>query len=760
MKRLFFLFFCFSTFCVARAQDHYSVVLSDDKGDVKSSITKKEYFGYLTLQNTSDSLLAITDIELTPFVETASGNPANGAVTLNGKAPTESFSVEAGKTVRLEVRCTFSEVGTYQALFSMNVVTNMRKELVSKKFLVSYAKPSRSKTGKKKPFYQVKSIHTAEGTLGNLSVQMVLEDSAGAGGKIAQIEPVIWRMGEGTELQSTSFGPIPISDDSGPLTSDLEFEGKTKFRTLNLDLSGICQPGRYNGKVYLSSDGAESVTAEFTVTAKRSALYAFIFITLGLVLAYVLRLILSVVQPKLKNKQKVALLLKQARAFKDLKEGESDLLSSYTRQVNHLLIRLDTNTPDDFATQLEVLETKEKLFREWVQARRYVYELRPVVLQATLLPKLQQAKDYIGMAGGQVDKGDEMLLPLRNIENDIRKLVQDYVVAESTKLASNAEKELKAAGVDPALIADLKTEVDAIKDLPANTNLELDALKSAFSSVQGHYCNLLIAEMKERLNDLINSPPPPETSAAEWLQVLDIPRKAIQKAEKTDDLPARIRQVNEAARLLLQGITERLEAHKDNMILKKAANAHISDSEVNEAIDAWKSGTALLTKWSSMEFNAALESSEAVMDTAMKLWHPAETTRSGAEAIAPRLASNRTSEFAASGISRRKSLPKILLPADTDFNMEPINLGKIENIETTLKRLKRYILWSDLVSSVLIFAVCAILGLLILWAPNTTWGSFTDILYAVSWGFGVHTASKPPDVSGDIGKFVRKKVIE
>lgn len=759
MKRLLLLVLWVQIGFLAQANTPYTIVLADDKSDVNAAIDKKEYFGYLTLQNTSDTVLNLTDIELTPFVETASGKQAAGEISLNGKNDLTSFAVDPGKTVRLEVRSTFPEEGKYQAVFSMYAVSGKQKTLITKKFLVTYAKAVRSKQGRKKPFYQVKSIHTAEGILGNLSVQMILEDSSGQGGKITQIEPVIWRMGEGTELKSTDYGPIVVSRDSTVLRGPLNFDG-TKFQTLNLDLSQICQPGRYKGEVFLSSDGADSVTAEFTVTARRSGLYALIFITLGLVSAYLLRLILTVLQPKLKNKQKIALMIRQARSFKDLQGEEASVLSGYTRQLSQLLSQLDSGTPADFAAQIEMLEFKEKLFREWVQARRRVNALRPASLQTTLLPVLLQAEEFIANTTSDLETGNPLLSALRKIPVDIRKLVRDHVVEESTELANLAERELKAAGVDAPDIDKLKSDAEAIKELPANSDADLAALKVAFTKVQDRYSSLLIAEMKEQLAQFKSSPPPLDISGKDWLDITAAPIKAIEQADRESDISGRIRHFNEAMRLFLQGITQRMEVYKEALIQKKKYHQpDMSESVIDAAKQAWQSGKDLLAKWGDMELDEALAASGEVMSRAMTMWYPPAVTR-GPESLGNPSLENRAIVSANVADSPGVFFRRTRLPASTDFNLEDTHLGTLENNDDLLKKLKRYILWSDLVSSLLIFAVSAILGLLILWAPNSTWGSFTDILYAVSWGFGIHTATKPPDVSGDIGKFVRKKLVE
>jgi hypothetical protein len=73
----------------------------------------------------------------------------------------------------------------------------------------------------------------------------------------------------------------------------------------------------------------------------------------------------------------------------------------------------------------------------------------------------------------------------------------------------------------------------------------------------------------------------------------------------------------------------------------------------------------------------------------------------------------------------------------------PLPIGGVpitsQDIEKTRRQIGRSILVGDLLFALVVVVIAAVLGVVVLWGGNASWGSETDLMVALLWGLGLHT---------------------
>ncbi|MEM6271342.1 MAG: hypothetical protein AAF998_18045 [Bacteroidota bacterium] len=722
-------------------QNSYAIILADDQGDIRATVYDKAYFGYLTLQNRSDSALAIRELELSPFINVRTGEKQPGILQLDGTPAPPTATLSPGKALRVEFRSELPDTGTYQALLGMAVYGKADTSRISRKIRVQRTKKVRKKVknGGKKPFFRIAQLYNVSGIRGELVAKMVVEDTAGRGGTIAQISPVVWRKKADNSRESLDFGAIQLRNEAGDTIEKITFAPESRRSTVLIDLTNLDLPGSFQGEIYLAADGYQAVSGDFNINSKSSWWVAIALIALGLTVAAGLRYLLTVAQPRLNERQQVSQLAVEISGLlpeeQELRGVEREVLAQLNTQVATLDRQLAYGTVSDLAVRIQVIREKEKVFLAWLGARRPFINLTSEQQKPEWGIELDAAQRYLDVPGGELKTGKELQAKLQTVREkaltaELRHLGQTLVAAIK-----------KDADTGSKLSAEIKTWAALTAQDPPSR----DRLQTAYDALIEGYERQLLQKLERLKRKPLQEVPPDD-----WTRYSAKIDAASAQVEQSEGIAARVSALLHAYRVYLRASLDWTRSQSQGYPAQSPRTAAIVG--LQELDEEWPrlSPSQCLNK-----FSDCLTRLQVAWDLPR---HRGADDESSAQDAIRRLKNT-------ASLTYRATTPRAGETAELFLPPPQSRVPKHADLEETKRRAQdenrsvtQQKLIAELVSTAVVLVISTLLGVLILWIPNATWGNASDIIYALLWGFGLHTVSKSTDITGTVGQFVRGKV--
>jgi hypothetical protein len=549
------------------------------------------------------------------------------------------------------------------------------------------------------------------------------------------LEPVLieYARKEGNARSDTSFKIESV--DPADETIALAAGESKEFR---VKLTGFEGAGEYVGKIRFASAGFRHADATFTVILRESACVAFWMIFLGVMLSVLLRWLTQKVRPRLLERRRLyrlILLLDALRREPARETEEAELLDAMRAEGVAWTAELESGKIAEVKAAVDLIESRRKLFVEWVPWRRRVRKLTPPELGEKFWPTIEQVAETIRTQSTKeaIDAAVTKLRELRAIDTALSEILKTRI------------KELDA-GVNAALArpgAKLTSEAQG-QVLPmlqdANRRLEQQNLQGAleaYSRARELWASLLFSDLAEVLKTEL---PLKVDEASKKLLIDPLVDDAKQAEElvKTDPDYA-IRQYNVILNRYVAGLCELLLASCD---------------KVGDEIDAAEGGA--LTGENAEKLRTRIEAARgkvaAIREKNLKgdrqaalseIWEQfREVAKILKQTASPGTRSKRLApltdaiDSTAPAFLSAQSIPGGLSdPERNNFllarEQRPITQASV----SFFTRLANAI---DLFSTAIAIIVASVLGITTIWANDPTWGGGQDYLVSLLWGLGLH----------------------
>lgn len=529
---------------------------------------------------------------------------------------------------------------------------------------------------------------------GTANLRLRLQDDDGAARKLAQVArtPLVRKSGNDS-LACDAGVAMLVGETRVPLADGAPLELPTAGSALEVEVSNLDEPGKYEGKLRLLAPGRTPQEIAYTVTVRDGVWWAGIMIAIGALLSYgvqwwVGRRRARLVQQKALERLRVRL--------QDL-QGRDGLADRDRRLIDALADELDDKlytVEDGTALAADVLERF---------ARR--------VALADVLIKTGQDVEQLPLAA----RGE----PRKQLDANAILLADRSVDDPKLKDIESALRTIASTGVRRAALLDLLARFDA-------------AVKQA----QG----ALSAGLQRRLRDEVGPSWQAAHAAADSDRLADLARALDQGrgalarvqgaalAERLPETPPTAFDDPAAYQALRDEVTAKLNA------LDAASDADTAVRLYDEALARVATATyAAVASWCRGQTK---NKPEEIQRQLRALATEAEAARDKppgeALAILDRVMGE--AEALARGPEGR--------PTGTNDAEEPQALAAIPRLASLARRARirtgTVLAIGDGAVLVAVTLVAVATGLKLLWAGNPTWGGWNDWLTAMLWGAGLH----------------------
>jgi hypothetical protein len=530
------------------------------------------------------------------------------------------------------------------------------------------------------------------------------------GGHTVALEPpkvTLQLIHEEERLQAT-FKSATVTQADGSTDWTLGPDEELPILITIVDLEGA---GAFEGKVLLTRTGSGTVEVPFTIRQRIHFLVAVLLIALGLGASWFARERLGKRDRKDRHKQDCVRV--QARLHDIDQElnprlEERTVIEAVGDQLDQLMDDVDKDRVSDPTTQLTEIAERVDLTRPWIVHRIRMQERN---VEDAVLPDLEDELQAIGdqliAQGGAAEA--------RKLIGMLPAAIDGVLLQRVRQRAQALQRDLTRLNtlLDGTVAKELEAELG---DLIREDAMAADALEARLRRLSDRFLQALVDRHLQRLAE--HQPAPPWFPADEW---------TTWRAESLDKARDAARIVNpvdrrEAFRTAISRYLERLaQKLRDGAAAKvpsagdKATDFEAIRDKADSALRSLQNGdlaTAQGLLQQAADSYATLASTRAV-----RLGPPQEA---GAPAAAQSMVISAAPEADLRPIDAR--VPVITLP----------------NPRRRLAELERGIRdRANLLAGIVIVAG-TVAGVLLLYAPDETWGSFDDLAIALLYGLGLH----------------------
>jgi hypothetical protein len=521
------------------------------------------------------------------------------------------------------------------------------------------------------------------------------------------------------ELQSLTYKPKDTVAFAVPATIVTTTENTViaagKSAEVAVAIADIPRAGRYDATIRFAAAGVTPITKTLPIVARQDWWVAAFFITLGVLLALLLRVYLGVLQPRLALQSRVALLFQQLHELAIEAGDDPDARQAVQRLRDALTAKWDALSGSAKligSTDFDVFEAKLPLLQNWVRLKKALPKVLPdsvrSVATATMAAALQVIEDPTATAA--------------TIETQLGKLgtlpVQIETAAQAA--AQTALNKLKAdfqASSDPDVQA-LQPQLQALLADFADTTLPLDAKFTKLNALRRKYVTVLSRSLLQQLN----TKPPFDMDASVWSAARERAKVLLLALETTPDADAAVATYLEAVSSWLR---PQLSAFAIDL-RKKAAVGTVQQESFLKLKDKVE---ALLTDVDAGKLEGALARVTPLLDDYKQLLAAANSTLGPAEAAGLKgLADAMKTAPALAGIDVLRYFGSV--PSSQQLSRRGARAAS-----SSKERLISFI------AVAIILALAVLVGVKALWAEDWTWGGGTAYLVAFLWGAGLSSFS-------------------
>ncbi|WP_224995946.1 hypothetical protein [Cesiribacter sp. SM1] len=510
--------------------------------------------------------------------------------------------------------------------------------------------------------------------------------------------------------------------------------------TINLILAikELHQSGEFNGILTFSGPDVNSLNKAFTIYKKESWWLASFFISLGVLISYLLRLYIRTIRPVLIRRHQVEIVMAEledvARIIKNYELKEQEVLQLLRQRLNEVDENIKKFSDTDAAAIIKEIHIKLDIFHNWVKGRRTIASLQPA-LQKQFSGKLDAIENLLRKSNPSENE-------IREQEDIINKLPIDILTAKKSELSltlteflneleSKIDKTNSVAlqeGLKTLVIPKIKYAQDLLDAISNDSNFE--NIRISYNEARLQYTLLLT-------DDIINSlgsNPPLGIQNTSWNYIKKKITDAAEKIKHLDNADqAKVAYENVYA-LYLQSLVYELQEFGKSKIHIISKDPTFSENEKADLTSQLKSSLvkldAILSEIDTLHLQEARKHYEQVTKDIEKVIAITQD-KGGVMRIHTDIGLIATNSSFVSSIPESVDFPFL------DYFIRRKQLRNPDPIASGWR-----ILLKDIVFTLVIMAASVALGIKILWVDNATWGGYNEYITAIIWGLGVSAGSE------------------
>jgi hypothetical protein len=479
--------------------------------------------------------------------------------------------------------------------------------------------------------------------------------------------------------------------------------------TVTIHLTGLTDPGKYQGKVRLTAEQAsyKPLDVEFAVLAKRSASHAAGLIAAGVLVSFLFNQIFNKRRARLVARRDLARVRERCDALDrgDLKERERAMVAAVRRELDELAIDVQFGIDAGRRDALARIRRKVDLLALALETVRFVGLLDPAGA-ATTRQALDVAAGKLRDPAITLDELGKAYDELRDLKTrtDLRVALKRGI--DAVTALAGAQRAVPAGPAElGAKLASVQAHLDEATRLHAAD--ELDQAIVPYDLARTELVPILAAALEARMQKKLE---PFEDDAWGKLVAELGPLLAKVTASRTPD--AQIAAYHDAQARFYRGAFEAIATRAT-----KLAGARPAYQAEFSSLAARVSGDAASNELVRAD-DAGARFTEAL----------AELTR--IDKATTRDATSFTVAAPTGGSALPRSIPDKLA-------MPPRRVASSMSLQRTVDR-------SDVVALFGLLAISVLSGVQLLWSGDATWGSFDSKLLAFLWGLGLHSVGNQP----------------
>lgn len=503
---------------------------------------------------------------------------------------------------------------------------------------------------------------------------------------------------------------------------------------LSLQLSGLPGPGRYEGTLRVSADGAPAIDLPFVLHLRERALVAFLCIALGVVLSFLVRKYVAHERPRMVLQRRVlelARALEELRAMPELPSRDQDLLACAEQQVDGVLAEVSGRGDlGGIGERLESLKRKVAYTGNWLRLRRAIDEMRPGVLRAEPQAKLDAVERTLREPHATAEELSAAESVLAGLPSEMDARVRQHLSERVTLFRQELDVLASAHSSELArqLELQVKPRLDKVGELLAR---DLRAAFAEFEAARLAQTSVLA----DRLVEHLRAPMPSWLSHDEWMALrtqVELLLKPLFQAQP----PA----VDVALAAYESGLTQYLRTLGGGLADKARTRLQPLGVNASEQHPGWQQVLDMAESVLRCLSERKLPEARVALEAACRAFEEVSSARdqAGASQLGP-MSFSSEEEQDGSSVPPAEELPAWL------FEEVRLFVPRLEGKPPAegLAQLGRQLAFLDLLVLVLVLGGAALTGLKVLWMEAPTWGSLDDLLVAFMWGFGLHQVSYP-----------------
>jgi hypothetical protein len=596
---------------------------------------------------------------------------------------------------------------------------------------------------------RIEDISQVETTLDSTGVRLLvrLQESEGQRTTINLPEIVRLDRKDGGAAIQAQYRPIDVLAGDKKISGPMVLE-PNRTATLTLLIAGLDDPGNYSGTVRVSSPARKVADKPFELSLRRWIGVAVGLILLGVLLSTGVRLYVTIGRPTLVA-QTDALDVRDDLAR--LQANTPDLNPEEQRVLATLLDRLDAigrgtaaTTHQTLAEQVDEIRRKVPVFVRWVELRRRLAAVNPPDLRDAITPRHQAIGPEIELPGTNKEGTDALLTELDKLNNDLTATIKDHL-EKSIRALRDRIGDPKAA---PAALLAVADTLDKADERAGAGNFREAA--TLLDEARRLYAGTLIKALQTELD---TGKPAAAFDATAWPPVVVDARGRLNSILAEPDAAKQVNDWELFRRGWLLRLMEPLAREVDGLIneaeKRVAAAATAAPPPGATKIDPvaakkhFETARDELNKIPSLLMAGKVQDAYTSYATAVGAYVDGKTNLTGARMSA-----------AAAGPST--PLPTTDVPPsviEAAWRTITFGLGAPATRQQAFHRLVA----AELLLFVILLVTALFLGLKLLYFENAAWGSCTDLVVAVLWGFGLHQVggSAFQGVQGMVQQIVR-----
>lgn len=473
---------------------------------------------------------------------------------------------------------------------------------------------------------------------------------------------------------------------------------------INLALTGIELPGRYDGVLRFAPPGYTPVSKTFSVFVREPFWLAIIFIILGIAVSLIVLIYGSTLRPRLLAQEHVTSLLLMLRTESTRAAGDADAdrLVTTVRQNIRSLWTQKQQRRSAVTTEFDVFDTVVPAVRMWIDCHRQFLTVQPREAAATLKTTLDSAAQTLAAATPDANAVRTAVTSLSQFSDNVR-----TAVTSALSTAINGLQNDLAQSAD-AKLQEIEPLVQKASEalLRQDTATAIDLVRRA----RLRYATVVAGLLLERLKP---ATPPDGMEPAQWEELKRFTTAAAAMVQTTDDPDVAMSRLLSAAGPFVREV---------GGAIATSATASIQDGQKRkDVLDAVSAATEAVKK-------SAADGLQK-LDAAARLYQshiaaPGQPMGLMSDA----LASLATAALGAPGAGAAFDVVPSFV-----FGPTAAQLDQPDMVTTVRRQITAF----DFVVSAIVLVVACLIGVQVLWLDNLTWGGWGNYLIAFLWGFSL-----------------------